>query len=321
MAWDGIPWFVEGTTASEETLRLIVDAAVGGGEGVIGPADLLVTALDVPGAAVQVGPGAMVAKRRGALGGGSQSYAARMPTPQQEDVAPTTVEGPRSDLVIARIEDPYGGETWPEPEDPAVGPYVWTRIISDVPAGTTSIREIAPDSTAVTLARIDLPAGTSTVTAAMVTDLRQIARPRSHTSRRYLPGWSAPDDVGPVTDEWEVFPIGATWTDKVPDWATHVTLHAHITGLLHPDTAEARGTLRVSVGEQHGATMPYGATQPGRLAVQAGHTFLLAPEDRGQMRDFSVEGIGAAGFTGVLRADAATVLALEVTYSQEAVAA
>ncbi|XVV32779.1 hypothetical protein ACQPXT_00025 (plasmid) [Streptomyces sp. CA-100214] len=32
MTWDGIPWFVEGTAASEETLRLFVDAAMGAGK-------------------------------------------------------------------------------------------------------------------------------------------------------------------------------------------------------------------------------------------------------------------------------------------------
>ncbi|MFD7763552.1 hypothetical protein ACFV4D_28135, partial [Streptomyces microflavus] len=73
MTWDGIPWFVEGTAASEETLRLIVEAAAGGGEGIVAPADLRVSALDVPGAGVQVATGAMIARRRGM--GGSQSYA------------------------------------------------------------------------------------------------------------------------------------------------------------------------------------------------------------------------------------------------------
>ncbi|MBG7704911.1 hypothetical protein HCJ76_44320 [Streptomyces sp. MC1] len=322
MTWDGIPWFVEGTAASEETLRLVVEAAACGGEGVVGPADLLVTALDAPGDAVQVAPGAMVVKRRAATGGGNQSYAARMPTPEQVDIEPTGTDGGRSDLIIARVEDPYGGETWPAPEDPTVGPYVFTRVISDVPPGTTSVLDVDPDSTAITLARLDIPVSTSAITAAMVTDLRQMARPRSQTSRRYVPGaWSTPDDVGPVTDTWEAFPLGATWTEKVPEWATHVAVHAVITGLLHPDTVEARGQLRVSFGEQHGVGMPYGATQAGRLAVQAGHKFLLDPADRGEMRDIDVEGIGAAGFTGVLRADAYTVLSLEVTYSQEPVRA
>ncbi|MFK0279555.1 hypothetical protein ACIQVL_03640 [Streptomyces sp. NPDC090499] len=323
MTWDPIPWFVENTAASEEVLRLIADVAATGGEGIVGPADLLVTALDVPAGAVQVGPGAMVAKRRASAGGGSQSYAARMPTSEQVDIEPTSVDGGRSDLIIVRIEDPYGGETWPAPEDPELGPYVFTRVIPDVPVGTTSVLDIDPDSTAVTLARVDMPAGTTNITAAMVTDLRQLARPRSQASRRYLPGaWSTPDDVGAISDTWEAFPLGASWTEKTPEWATHVAVHVSITGLLHPDTVEARGQLRVSFADtQHGVGMPFSASQAGRLAVQAGAKFALASADRGEMLDIDVEGTGTAGFTGVLRADAYTVLSLEVTYSQEPVSA
>lgn len=321
MAWDGIPWFVEGTAASEETLRLVVEAAACGGEGIVAPADLLVTALDAPDSAVKVGPGAMVAKRRAAAGGGGQSYAARMPTAELVDIEPTGADGGRSDLIIARVEDPYGGESWPAPTDPATGPYVFTRVLTDVPAGTTSVRDIDPDSTAVTLARIDIPAGTSSITAAMVTDLRQMVRPRTQTVRRYLPGWSVPDDVGPVTDAWEIWPMGATWADWVPEWATHVAVHVLMTGVLHPDAAEAGGQVRVSFGEQHGMAMPYGASQAARVGLAAGHTFTLDPGDRGQMRDIDVEAIGTAGLTGVLRADAKTVLCVEVTYSQEPVRA
>ncbi|MFF4276114.1 hypothetical protein [Streptomyces sp. NPDC001536] len=320
MAWDGVPWFVEGTVASEETVRLLVEAALCGGEGVIAPADLLVTALDSPGAAVQVAAGAMAAKRRATGGGGNQSYAARMPTPEQVDIEPTGADGPRSDLVIVRIEDPYGGETWPEPEDPTIGPYVYTRVITDVPTGTTSIHDIDPTSAAITLARVDLPASTSAVTAAMVKDLRQIARPRTQSARRYLYGaWTTPDDVGAITDAWEVFPLGATWAESVPEWATHVSVHVHLTGLLHPDTVEARGQLRVSLGEQHGVGMPYTAAAAGRVSVQTGHKFTLDPADRGEVLTLTVEGTGTSGVTGVLRADAYTVLSVDVNYVQEPV--
>ncbi|MGY1502895.1 hypothetical protein ACW4TU_41075 [Streptomyces sp. QTS52] len=323
MTWDGIPWFIEGTTASEETLRLVVEAAVCGGEGIVGPADLLVTALEAPAGAVQVGAGALVARRRAAAGGGAQSYAARLPTAEQVVIEATGVDGPRTDLIVARVEDPYGGETWPEPEDPTVGPYVFTRVISDVPPGTTSVLDIAPDSTAITLARVDVPASTSAVTAGMVTDLRQMARPRTQTVRRYLFGaWTPPDDVGPVTDVWEVFPLGATWAERVPPWATHVSVHAHIAGLLHPDTAEAYGQVRVAFGEQRGVGMPYAAAvQVGRLAVQCGHRFTLAPADRGEVLTLAVEGIGTSGVTGVVRADAYTVLSVEVAYEQAPVSA
>jgi hypothetical protein len=67
--------------------------------------------------------------------------------------------------------------------------------------------------------------------------------------------------------------------------------------------------------------MPYQATQPGRLAVQAGHKFLLDPADRGQLLDIDMEGIGTSDVAGVLRADDSTVLSVEVTYSQEPVSA
>ncbi|MEE1764424.1 hypothetical protein [Streptomyces sp. SP18BB07] len=322
MTWDPIPWFVENTAASEETMRLIVEAAVCGGEGIVGPTDLRVTALDVPADAVQVGVGAVIAKRRAAAGGGSQSYAARMPTVEQVDIEPAGADGPRSDLVIVRVEDPYGGEVWPEPEDPEVGPYVYTRVISDVPPGTTRIQDIEPSSTAITLARIDLPTSATTVTAAMVTDLREMARPRTQTARRYVYGaWSTPDDLGPITTEWEAFPLGAIWSEKVPEWATHATVHALVTGLLHPDTIEARGELRLTLGEAHGPGMPYAAVQAGRLAVQAGNRFLLDPEDRGEVVNLILEGIGTDTFTGVLRADTATVVSVEVTYEQAPVSA
>ncbi|MGW0562960.1 hypothetical protein ACWDZ4_20630 [Streptomyces sp. NPDC003016] len=316
MAWDGIPWFVEGTAASEETVRLLAEVAAGGGEGIIGPADLVVTALDAPADAVQLGPGAMVARRR-APGAASQAYAARMPVGEQVDIAPTGADGPRSDLVVARIEDPYGGELWPEPADPTIGPYVFTRVISDVTPGTRSILEVDPDSTAVTLARIDLPENTSAVTQEMVTDLRQLARPRAQTTRQYLHSvWATPDDLGAVTDVWEDFPLGARWQQQVPEWATHLHIHALATGILHPSAVEARGQLRVVAGEQSGAGMAYQVTAAGRVALQAGHSFVLDPADRGRSVPVAVQGIGRATSTGLLQADTGTALSVEITFSQ-----
>ncbi|MCD9904640.1 hypothetical protein LUR56_40210 [Streptomyces sp. MT29] len=245
-----------------------------------------------------------------------------MPTVDSVDIEPTGADGPRSDLIIARVEDPYGGETWPEPEDPEVGPYVFTRVIPDVPIGTTSIRDIEPDSTAITLARIDLPASTSSVTAARIVDLRQMARPRSESRRLYLySAWATPDDLGLITDAWEDFPLGARWTQAVPEWATHVSVHAQLTGVRHPNTTVARGELRAFCGEQKGPGMPYLAEAAERIGLQAGGTFLLPAEDRGQSVDVGVEGMGAEEATGVLQADAGTVLAVDIVYSQAPVVA
>ncbi|MEV8344541.1 hypothetical protein [Streptomyces niveus] len=319
MAWDGVPWFVEGTSASEETLRLIADAAVAGGEGVIGPADLVVTALELPGSAVQVGTGAMIARYR--TGGGGQAYAARMPTVELVDVEPTGADGPRTDLVIARIEDPYGGEGWPEPEDPSAGPYVFTRILTDVPAGTTSVHQVDDALTAVTLARIDVPAGTSTITQGMITDLRDLARPRSQTISGYLYGvWETPDEVGPLV-EWEEFPLGARWTHRAPEWATHATLDVQVTGLRHADAVPARGKLRVTAGEHLGAAAPYAAEAAGRVSAMARHVFTLDVGERGELVDVTMQGIGTEGIAGVLQADANTALHYTLTFHQAPVSA
>ncbi|MFJ4880073.1 hypothetical protein ACIP93_33365 [Streptomyces sp. NPDC088745] len=321
MVWDGIPWFVEGTQASEETVRLLAEVAASGGEGIVGPADLQVRALAMPGPAVTVGAGAMVARRR-ASGPGRQSYAARNPTLDQVEIAPTGVDGPRSDLVIARIEDPYGGEVWPAPADPAIGPYVWTRVISSVPPGTRSIADIDPGSTAITLARVDLPAKTSAVTAAMITDLRQMAQPRIRTERAYLhSAWPTPDDLGLLPDVWEEFPLGARWEIGVPDWATHVNVHASMTGLLHPNSAEARGLIRVTHGAQLGTGLPFRINSPARVTLLSGHNFVVPPAERGTRAAVSVQATTAAGTTGLLQADTGTALSLEVTYSQAPVGA
>lgn len=205
---------------------------------------------------------------------------------------------------------------WPEPVDPTVGPYVFTRVIPDVPPGTTSIRDIDPTSTAVTLARIDLQASTSAVTAARIVDLRQMARPRTESRRIYLSSaWVTADDLGPVTD-WEEFPLGARWTHVAPEWATHVSVHALITGLRHPNSTLAQGELRVYCGDEKGRGFPHLAEAAGRAVLQAGHNFLLPPEDRGRAVAVGIEGKGAVGATGVLQADTGTVVAVDIVYSQ-----
>jgi hypothetical protein len=67
--------------------------------------------------------------------------------------------------------------------------------------------------------------------------------------------------------------------------------------------------------------MPYAAAQAGRLAAQAGNRFLINPEDRGEVLNLTIEGIGKSGSSGVLRADTSTVLSVEVTYEQAPVSA
>lgn len=230
MAWDAVPWFVGGGAQhSPEVARLLAFAGTGGADGVVTPGDLKVSPLSVPGAGVQVAPGAALILNRGA-NGTQQTYVGRMATADTVAIAATGSGSGRSDLIIAQIEDPFvAGEGWATPSDVTVGPYIYTRVISNVPAGTTSLQSIPAYAgrSAITLARVDIPASTGTITSGMITDLRALSTPRS--KRVVLQGTAAAGDRGATAWSW--------WnlynpTVTVPAWATHVSMKATIHSVL-----------------------------------------------------------------------------------------
>ncbi|AKN68771.1 hypothetical protein QR97_02195 [Streptomyces sp. PBH53] len=229
--WDSVPWFTEGGAEhSSEVARLLAYAAFGGAEGVVGSSDLQVRALSTPAAAVQVRTGACAITNR-APGSAYQSYAARLPVVDQVPIAATGVAA-RSDLIVARVENPYSyGETWPNPSDPKVGPYVFTRVISGVPKTTTSVRQIRSGDSAITLARVDIPPNTSAITQGMVKDLRTMVAPRR--DRRLYTAF--PPSLSQLTysdNKWHNWPgEPARWDIDVPEWATRLKIVTTIAGL------------------------------------------------------------------------------------------
>ncbi|MFJ4342693.1 hypothetical protein [Streptomyces sp. NPDC088915] len=218
--WDTVPWFTEGGAEhSSEVARVLAYAAFAGGEGIVGAGDLQVRAVSTPAAAVSVLPGACAVLNR-ATGGKYQAYVARLPSSDQVPVAATGVSK-RSDLIVARIENPYSsGETWPLPSNPKTGPYVFTRVISNVPPTTTSVRQIRPGDSAITLARIDIPANTSSITQSMIKDLRDMVNPRAR--RRLYTDSPAGDEnwAGTTKWQWVAWPPTSRWTVEIPPWAT-----------------------------------------------------------------------------------------------------
>lgn len=244
MAWDATPWFVGGGAQhSPEVARLLAYAATSGAEGIVSPKDLKVGPLAVPGGSVTVAPGAALVRNR-ATGGDSQTYVARMATQDTVAIAPTGSGAGRSDLIVAQIEDPFlAGEPWQDPADPTVGPYIFTRVIPNVPAGTTRLQDVPGYSgrSAVTLARVDLPASTGTVTAAMITDLRKVALPRERTEVRAM---NVATDKKYTITATSAYPAGGqTWPAEaedvgididIPEWASVVKIIATWGGVALP---------------------------------------------------------------------------------------
>lgn len=232
MPWDSVPWFTEGGAVhSSEVARLLAYAAFGGAEGVVGSGDLRVRALSSPGAEVQVLPGACAITNR-AAGAAYQAYAGRLPTADSARIAATGVSA-RSDLIVARVENPYSyGETWPDPTNPEAGPYIFTRVISNVPKTTTRVSQVRPSDSAITLARIDLPANTSSVTQAMITDLREMVSPR-RDRRIYTAHVPALSSLTYNDEKWHVWPGDAQWDIDVPPWATRMKIVTTLAGLRY----------------------------------------------------------------------------------------
>lgn len=246
MAFDPVPWFVGGGAQhSPEVARTLAYAATGGAEGVVTPGDLKVTPTSVPGNKVQVADGAALILNRAAASD-NQTYVARMSTADQVAIAATTSSGGRTDLIVAQIEDPWlSGEPWQDPVDPTVGPYVFTRVISNVPAGTTRLQDVSgyAGRTAVTLARVTIPASTATITASMITDLRTLARPRSQ--RIVAKGTMAAQTLT-ISTGWQNFPQNPITNIQVPTWATHATIVMNST--LRYLSGNAAGNLQSFLG-------------------------------------------------------------------------
>lgn len=267
MAFDNVPWMVGGGAEhSPEVVRTNAYASTNGAEGVVSVGDLKVVPLDVPGTAVRVLPGGGLALNRhpGHVG---ETYTFRNASATQVDVASTGSGGGRVDLIVVRVEDPFlQGSPYDPPADVKVGPYVFARVVSNVPAGTTRLQDVPGHEadTGVALARIDIPASTGTITAGMITDLRKVAIPRTMSAiRTYALVGEDTETLTATGEGGEIWPNAAesAWQAvDIPEWATRVRVVATWAGVQLP-SGNASGTVWLQLGAQSGGD--FIATQTG----------------------------------------------------------
>ncbi|RSS97264.1 hypothetical protein EF903_01715 [Streptomyces sp. WAC05292] len=319
MPWDSVPWFTEGGAEhSSEVARLLAYSAFGGAEGIVGAGDLQVRALSSPAAAIRVTTGACAILNR-APGASYQAYAGRMPTSDQVSIAATGVSA-RSDLIIARIENPYAaGEPWANPSNPKVGPYIYTRVISNVPKTTTSVRQVRPNDSAITLARIDIPANTSSITQAMIKDLREMGRPR-RDRRLYTASPSGDENWGGNGGSWVKWPPSARWSVEVPSWATKARIVMNVAG-----TQVLNGGIWCASAWQLGSSIQGQSVQidtgasdrSERIHMISADTRALPSSYRGTVQELSALIWLESSEPGVLQADVATTAIADVEWVED----
>ncbi|MCX4677601.1 hypothetical protein OG413_20225 [Streptomyces sp. NBC_01433] len=294
--------------------RLLAYAAFGGAQGVVGSGDLAVRALSSPAAQIQVRPGACAILNR-AAGATYQAYAGRLPTSDPINIA-ATGSSARSDLIVARVENPYSyGETWANPSNPVVGPYIFTRVISGVTKTTTDVRQVRPNDSALTLARIDIPANTSAITQAYIKDLRKMVSPR----RDRVLYTSFPGDLSTLSysdAKWRNWPGAASWSIDVPSWATRAKVVITFAGfrMTRADVfARMQTKFGPYLGQDTGIDDDTGS-QTRRSTIVLADNWNISSALRGTTQTLSVQTWMSKTETGDVHVDSNTSIVADVEF-------
>lgn len=346
MAWDdGVPWAIGGGSAMPaEILRLVSWAALGGQEGVFSSADLRISALDVPGTSIRALPGACSIGNR-ALNASKELYIQRLFSQDVVPISPTSGIG-RSDLIVAQVENPYiSGEPWGIPADPANGPYIFTRVISNVAATVKSVKDLNLGISAITLARIDIPPSTGTILQSMIKDLRTVVNPMTGAVQPpddggdgddgdpvvTNPGGDGDDDGGddndPLTStqtSYVPWPFTGNTDFNVPIWANYADVVVTVMGaLVQNDGAGAFGGLfgfiRLIFGGVPQQEQSWACNTEGRQDIVYAQTNMPIPlAQRGTTQHFSLTHKMLAGFgEGRLLSTKSTRIRFDVKFKQK----
>ena len=218
-------WAVGGEAEnSVEGARLATYTSTNGGRGVILPDDMKVSALPTPGPFVRIVSGGCVSPNDylGTSGGG-QSYAGREISSTDFPVAPTGSSGGQVKYLIWAVHDEQYNDG--EPADPVNDlrdNYEWVSTLD----GLTFPH--------VQLVRLDQPANTATITDSMLTDIREVANPKSKPCMRTYALLSTDSSNLTTTTGGDGTPTGGqTWPEgvetawkdiKIPDWAVYMRI-------------------------------------------------------------------------------------------------
>ncbi|MFD4795891.1 hypothetical protein [Streptomyces anulatus] len=303
------PILTDGATHPAQQFRNLVSDLARDNEGVTRGTDLKVTQLSTPGSSVQVSSGTGLVRGRYAAYQGT--YAVMNVGSTNVAIAPTG-GSPRSDMLIIRVEDKeYEGSI-----DPTTGEVNYFQIISNVSSSATVI----PDGrTGIPLARIDIPASTSTITNAMIKDIRQIANPRKESLLRTQSPASQSTAITGTAYSYAYFSTAAGWAIPVPSWASIARIRVDVAG-LRITTGNLYGTFRANLGSSLSLQATVIDDNQGavtrRLGTVAADTLTIPDAYRGTTQTLRAQGAGGPGNASQMYADASTTFVAQVEFEE-----
>lgn len=317
MTFQTAAYAVDGNAESGNFLRLMLQSATAGAQGLISATDLLVgPTTPTATAGIVIQPGACVIAGVETSYQGSY-YGYNVGTDTSLTIAPTS-GSIRSDMVVVRAEDPtWSGSPW---GNPAAGQILFPRVISNVSPGATTV---PGGYSAIPLARIDMPASSSVVQASYIHDLRSVANPQRILSMLSGsgPGSASNWTVGTSGVAW---PGTASWSLSIPSWATTMQFQWEFNDLLWI-SGWARGYLNPMFGTSVSSpnlAMPQtlvsipSASGPYRHTVGAGFTVSIPASLRGTTQTLMWKQVTDGTQTGILAADEGTTYSIMYEFQQ-----
>lgn len=303
------PILTNGATHSAQQFRMLVRDLASGAQGITQGDDLKVSALGTPGAGVQVADGSGIVRSTANTFGGS--YAVCNIGSATVNIA-STGASPRSDMVVLRVLDPeYEGSL-----DPATDQVEFFDVISGVSSTATTV---PAGYTAIPLARIDIPASTSTITSGMIVDIRQIAKPRRDRALWTYSPTAALQEIGGTSGSFSYWSNVAGWNIAVPDWATTVKIVLTVCQIRY-STGNFFGDLSATFGSslsmQNTILDDNGGTSPRRGTVICADTLTLPSAYRGTTQLLRPRGAGATGNAGKVGMDSSVTLVADVEFNE-----
>ena len=348
MTFSNVPWAVGGgAVIPEDVARMIPYFMFNKTEGVLGATDLEVKALATPGGSVRVSPGGFVILGRGS-GQFYEAYMGKNPDDHVVAIAPNNTASARSDLLIARVIDPYiAGSPWNIPTDRANGPYVEPAIIQGVPSTTRTVRSLGNNWSAIDLARIDIPANTSTIQTSHIVSLRG----RVSAAPPQVPPPTTPAPVqdvdifiinpenefftlipGPNTEQtlptasqnvWRNWPAASEVVVPIPPWATTMDAQFTLWNTMVDDDVWGETRIEVGSGEIYSSSTVYDfnkSTGWERIQIIAGGRMAIPSNIRGKNKRFRVNARSldvSSAHTGTLKVDRGSLIRLEITFKEQ----
>jgi hypothetical protein len=323
MTLKNAPWAIDGALTTSALARLATYAASGGQSGVIRPADLKVSTLAVPGNGVRIAAGGALVMNRYQTSI-NEAYVVSNPSTHTVPSGSMPASNPATsyylvcvvvgDPEFSSVGHPYMPSSIPAEDAPD---FEYVRVVV-VPCSSTTTRfdQLGLNYPAYALARLEIPASTTTITSGMIVDVRDLANARE--LRKVLaasPTANVQLTSSSFTDTW----ISYKPTVAIPVWATRATVTVTIAQTFGIDAVV--GSLRAKLGALVGPTVTYDINDSGN-GYRTAFTFTLADVDvtalAGTNQVLAIEALRSSG-AGRLETRGGTQVIYDVQFSERVV--